>query len=76
VGSDVVGPALEAEAMFGATCLAPHTGATLRGLSDLQPRTLAIMHGSSFEGDGRQALNDLATGYDELAAKALAAGTG
>lgn len=73
VSSDVVGPALEAEAMFGATCLAPHTGATLRGLGDLQPRTLAIMHGSSFEGDGRQALHDLATGYDELAAKALAA---
>lgn len=70
---DVVGPALAAEAIFGATCLAPHTGATIRGLGELQPRTLAIMHGSSFEGDGHQTLHDLAAAYDELTAKALAA---
>lgn len=70
---DVVGPALAAEAIFGATCLAPHTGATIRGLGELQPRTLAIMHGSSFEGDGHRTLHDLAAAYDELTAKALAA---
>lgn len=70
VSGDVVGPAMEAEGMFHSTSLAPHTGATLRALGDLRPRTLAIMHGSSFTGDGRQALHDLASAYDELAARA------
>jgi flavorubredoxin len=65
---DIVGPALEAEGMFRATCLAPHTAQTLRGLGDLAPATLALMHGPSFEGDGRQALYDLAAGYEALMA--------
>jgi flavorubredoxin len=64
---DVVEPALAAERMFHATCLTPHTGQTLRALADLQPRTLAIMHGQSFQGDGKQALRDLAAGYERLA---------
>src|SRR3954447_21225134 len=64
---DVVGPALEAEAMFHATCLAPHTAATLRGLGDLRPSTLGLMHGSPFQGDGGKALYDLATAYEEMA---------
>lgn len=62
---DVVGPAIEAEAMFHSTCLAPHTGDAIRGLGDLAPTTLAIMHGSSFQGDGRKALYDLAAAYDQ-----------
>ena len=65
---DVVEPALAAEQMFHATALAPHTGETIRALGDLTPTTLAIMHGSSFTGDGRQALHDLAAAYDELIA--------
>ena len=65
---DVVGPALAAEEMFHATALAPHTGATLRGLADLAPTTLAIMHGSSFEGDGRAQLQGLAEGYEAMTA--------
>jgi flavorubredoxin len=65
---DIVGPALEAEAMFHATCLAPHTAQTLRALGDLAPATLALMHGSSFQGDGQQALYDLAAGYEALTA--------
>lgn len=64
---DIVGPALAAEAMFHATALAPHTAATIRSLGDLQPGTLAVMHGSSFRGDGRQALYDLAAAYEEMA---------
>jgi len=63
---DVVEPALAAEGMFHATALAPHTAQTMRSLGDLEPTTLAIMHGSSFQGDGRQALHDLATGYEKL----------
>jgi hypothetical protein len=52
--------------MFHATCMAPHTAATLRMLGDLRPMTLAIMHGSSFRGDGHRALYDLAAAYERL----------
>jgi flavorubredoxin len=65
---DVVAPALEAEAMFHASTMAPHTGAVLRSLGDLEPTTLAIMHGSAYEGDGKQALYDLAAGYEAMTA--------
>ena len=67
VTDDVVGPALTAESMFHATALAPHTGRTMRALGDLEPSTLAIMHGPSFQGDGKRALYDLAAAYEELA---------
>jgi flavorubredoxin len=65
---DVVEGAMAAERMFHATSLAPHTAQTLRSLGDLQPTTLAIMHGPSFQGDGRRALYDLAAGYEGLMA--------
>lgn len=65
---DVVEPAMEAEAIFHATCLAPHTAATIRALGDLAPATLALMHGSSYAGDGRKALYELADRYDQLTA--------
>jgi flavorubredoxin len=63
---DVVAPALFAESLFGQMSMAPHTGATLRALGDLQPRTLAIMHGSSFSGDGGTALYDYAAGLEAM----------
>jgi flavorubredoxin len=65
---DIVAPAVAAEAMFHATSFAPHTAATLRGLGDLRPTTLALMHGSSFQGDGGRALYDLAAAYEVPAA--------
>jgi hypothetical protein len=37
----------------------PLTGQNLKKLADLKPKTLAIMHGSSFTGDCAQALGDL-----------------
>ncbi|HZS52497.1 MAG TPA: hypothetical protein VFA54_16630 [Bryobacterales bacterium] len=37
-----------------------HTGGILEDLSRLDPRTLAIQHGSSFRGNGAAALRDLA----------------
>jgi flavorubredoxin len=70
VDSDIVAPALAAEGMFHATALAPHTVATLRKLGDLCPSTLAVMHGASYEGDGKRALYDLAEGYARLSASA------
>jgi len=38
----------------------PYTDQTLRRLADLSPKTLATMHGSSYRGDGRQAILELA----------------
>ena len=67
---DVVAPALAAERMFHGTSLTPSTGQTLRTLAALEPRTLAIMHGKSFQGDGRRALCDLAAGYEAMASDA------
>ena len=65
--TDVVGPALDMErAMPGGTALTPATGSTLRALADLEPQLLAVMHGSSFRGDGASALRSLAAGYDAL----------
>jgi flavorubredoxin len=37
-----------------------HTGRVLQGLAELNPATLATMHGSSYLGNGAQALGDLA----------------
>ena len=62
---DVVAAAVEAEAMFHQTSMAPTTASTIRKLGDLNPTTLAIMHGSSFQGDGRRALYDLADAYEQ-----------
>lgn len=38
-----------------------HTGRVLETLAEHNPKTLAIMHGSTYCGDGAQALRDLAT---------------
>jgi flavorubredoxin len=57
---DVLGPALDMEAASGAMTMAPATSGTLRRLADLEPRTLALMHGSSFAGAGAAALRGLA----------------
>ncbi len=64
---DVVGRSREAMKEYQAGILAeyvPYTLLTrqnLRKLADLKPKTLAIMHGSSFTGDCAQALDDLNT---------------
>lgn len=63
VADDIVGPALAAEDMFLATCLTPNTAPTIRSLADLDPRTLGLMHGPSFNGDAPGALRDLADAY-------------
>jgi flavorubredoxin len=70
-GTDIVGPAIEAEAMFGFSSLNPTTGATLRKLGALEPALLAVMHGSSFAGDGSAALRHLADRYDAMIRDAL-----
>lgn len=64
---DPLAPAGAAEDLFGATALTATTGAQIRALAELQPQTLAIMHGSSYSGDGAAALNGLADEYDKRA---------
>jgi flavorubredoxin len=64
VTDDLVQAAMDTEALFRSTSLAPDTATVMRGLGDLQPSTLAVMHGSSFQGDGAKALYDLATEYE------------
>jgi flavorubredoxin len=60
---DLIEPAVQAEEMFHATALAPQTESIIRGLGDLAPTTLAIMHGASYQGDGKGALHALADVY-------------
>jgi hypothetical protein len=48
---------------------APYTHYTPQlfdNLAALKPQRLAIMHGSSFEGDGEQALRDLGVAFKEI----------
>ena len=66
---DILGPAVAAEKQFGYTALGPATGATIRRLAKLAPRTLAVMHGSSYSGDAAPVLESLADFYDELLRK-------
>ncbi len=62
---DLIGPAGQAEDMFGATCLTPQTAPTVRRLADLNATTLAIMHGSSYNGDAGKALHAMADDYED-----------
>jgi flavorubredoxin len=62
--ADIVGPALAAEDVFHDTSLGPTTAPNIRKLADLSPRTLAVMHGSSFTGDAAVALQGLADGFE------------
>jgi flavorubredoxin len=61
--SDLVEHAGVAEDVFHPTSLGPAVPAALNRLAGLAPTTLAIMHGSSFAGDGATALRDLASVY-------------
>lgn len=62
--ADILKPAMRAEEMFGSTSLSAVTAPTIRELAKLQPQTLALMHGSSFNGDGETMLNGLADFYE------------
>ena len=62
---DIVGPAIAAEDMFRSLSLNPGMGDTIRRLAKLAPRTLALMHGPAWEGDGASALLALADFYEQ-----------
>jgi flavorubredoxin len=63
--SDIVGLSQQAMKEYQAGILAeyvpytPITAANLKKLAELKPKTLAVMHGSSFTGDCARALDDL-----------------
>jgi flavorubredoxin len=61
---DIVGPAIRGEDIFRYSSLNPAMGRTIRRLAGVAPRTLALMHGPSFRGDGAAALTALADDYD------------
>jgi flavorubredoxin len=61
---DIVRAAQAGEETFRASCYTPATAPAIRRLAELGPTTLALMHGSSFHGDGARALRDLAGLYD------------
>ncbi len=60
---DIVGPADMAEDVFASSCLSPSTPTMIDQLAELAPRTLALMHGSSFTGDCAGMLHALADSY-------------
>ena len=66
-GGDIVGPAIQGEDLFQYSALAPGMGQAIRRLAPLKPKTLALMHGPSFAGDGAAALHALADYYDKRA---------
>ena len=67
---DIVPGAIAAEDAFHSSSVGPATAPTIRKLAELKPRTLALMHGPTFFGDGADALNRLADYYEGLVRKA------
>lgn len=70
--ADIVEQSIATERLLRATSLCPTTGATIRKLATLKPKTLATMHGTSLSGDGAAALSALGDHYDMLLRAALA----
>jgi len=68
---DIVGPSEQAEDLFAYSSLSPTTPKTIDRLAALAPRTLALMHGSSFSGDCPAALLALADAYRQRIAASL-----
>ena len=64
-GEDLLQAAIEAEDLFHQTSLGPAVPATYRRIADLNPQRLAIMHGSSYEGDCASLLRQMADVYEE-----------
>jgi flavorubredoxin len=62
---DILQAAIDAEDLFHQTSLGPAVPAVYRRLADLNPKRLAIMHGSSYEGDAATLLRRMADVYEE-----------
>lgn len=64
-GDSLVEAAVVAEELFHQTSPGPAVPATYRRIADLAPRRLAIMHGSSYEGDCAALLREMADVYEQ-----------
>jgi flavorubredoxin len=62
---DLLDEAVAAEDLFHQTSLGPAVPATYRRLADLAPERLAIMHGSSYDGDCAALLRAMADVYEQ-----------
>ena len=62
---DILEAAILTEEIFRSTSLGPAVPATLRRLAELEPTTLAIMHGSSYSGDCAALLRATADIYEQ-----------
>ena len=65
---DIVDAAIATEKAVPFMPSTPQAEPTLRRLAALKPKTIALMHGPSFKGDGAGALNALADHYARLRA--------
>jgi flavorubredoxin len=61
----ILDAAVAAEQMFMQTSMGPAVPATYRRIADLNPRRLAIMHGSSYDGDCGALLRAMADVYEQ-----------
>ena len=61
--ADIVGPAVQVNARMGFMPVTAATAPGLQRLASLKPRTIALMHGPTYQGDGGAALDALAEHY-------------
>jgi flavorubredoxin len=64
VTTDIVAAAIAHDEKMHGNAHTPATAPTLRRLASLEPRTLALMHGPTFVGDGASALDAFADYFD------------
>jgi flavorubredoxin len=62
---DIVEEAIAAEELFHQTSMGPAIPEAYRRLADLDPKRLAVMHGSSYEGDCATLLRTMADVYEQ-----------
>jgi flavorubredoxin len=66
VDDDILTPAFESSAIFHDACITPNSAPTVRRLADLEPSTLGLMHGASYNGrDAAAALRGLADWFQQ-----------
>lgn len=63
--TDVIDAAVAAEELFHQTSIGPAIPAAFRRLADLNPTTVAVMHGSSYNGDCPAMLRTLADVFEQ-----------
>lgn len=73
---DLVEEAIRAEELFRQTSLGAAVPETYRRLADLEPKTLAVMHGSSYNGDCAALLRRMADVYEQQFACGASSGAG